>query len=61
MEWEVGWRFKREGTYVYLWLIHVVWQKKYNIVSNYLPIKNKFKTKQTKNVTTGSDSWSFAQ
>ena len=20
-------RFKREGTYVYLWLIHVVWQK----------------------------------
>ena len=27
-EWEVGeGRFKREGTYVYLWLIHVVWQK----------------------------------
>ena len=26
--WEVGWRFKREGTYVYLWLIYVdVWQK----------------------------------
>ena len=25
---EVGWRFKREGTCVYLWLIHVdVWQK----------------------------------
>ena len=25
---EVGGRFKREGTYVYLWLIHVdVWQK----------------------------------
>ena len=24
----VGGRFKREGTYVYLWLIHiVVWQK----------------------------------
>ena len=20
---EVGWRFKREGIYVYLWLIHV--------------------------------------
>ena len=36
-------------------------EKKYNIVSNYLPIKNEFKTKQTKNVTTGSDSWSFAQ
>ena len=25
---EVGGRFKREGTYVYLWLIHVdIWQK----------------------------------
>ena len=29
MEWEVGGRFKREGIYVYLWLIHVdVRQKK---------------------------------
>ena len=28
MEREVGGRFKREGTYVHLWLIHVdVWQK----------------------------------
>ena len=28
MEWEVGGRFKREGTCVYPWLIHVdVWQK----------------------------------
>ena len=28
MEWEVRGRFKREGAYVYLWLIHVdVWQK----------------------------------
>ena len=27
--WEVGERFKKEGTYVYLWLIHVeVWQKR---------------------------------
>ena len=26
--WDVGGRFKKEGTYVYLWLIHVgVWQK----------------------------------
>ena len=26
--WEVGERFKREGTYVYLWLVHIdVWQK----------------------------------
>jgi len=30
MGWEVGGRFKREGTYVYLWLIHVdIWQKPY--------------------------------
>ena len=28
MGWDaVGGRFKREGTYVYLWLIHIVWQK----------------------------------
>ena len=28
MEWEMGENFKREGTYVYLQLIHVdVWQK----------------------------------
>ena len=28
MVWEVGGRFKRERTYVHLWLIHVdVWQK----------------------------------
>ena len=28
MEWDVGGRFKREGTYVYLWLIHAdMWQK----------------------------------
>ena len=28
MGWEVGGRFKKEGTYIYLWLIHVnIWQK----------------------------------
>ena len=28
MGWEVERRFKREGAYVYLWLVHVdVWQK----------------------------------
>ena len=28
MEWEVGGRLEREGTHVYLWLIHAdVWQK----------------------------------
>ena len=28
MGWEMGARFKREGIYVYLWLIHVVVQQK---------------------------------
>ena len=33
MGWGVGGRFKREGTYVYRWLIHVVlWQKPTQIV-----------------------------
>ena len=28
MRWEMGGRFKREGTYVYLWLIHAdVWRR----------------------------------
>jgi len=28
MAWEMGGGFRREGTYVYLWLIHVdVWQR----------------------------------
>ena len=28
MGWQVSGRSKREGTYVYLWLIHVaIWQK----------------------------------
>lgn len=28
MDWEVGWRFKRKWTYLYLWLLHtVIWQK----------------------------------
>ena len=39
----MGWgrRFKREGTYVYLWLIHVdVWQKP-SQYCNYPLIKNK--------------------
>ena len=37
-----GGRFKRAGTYIYLWLIHVgVWQK-----HNILPIKNKSQEKK---------------
>ena len=42
----MGGSFKREGTYVYLWLIHVdVWQKP-SQYHNYLPIKNSVVTKQ---------------
>ena len=43
--WEVGGRFKSEGTYVYLWLIRVdVWQKSnQHCKSNYPSIKHKFK------------------
>ena len=38
-----GGRFKRERTYVYLWLIHVdVWRKTTQYC-NYPPIKNKIK------------------
>ena len=38
---EVEGRFKREGTYVYLWLIHVgVWQRPTQYC-NYPLIKNK--------------------
>ena len=41
MGWEVGGRLMREGTYVYLWLIHVdVWQKPTQCC-NYSSIKNK--------------------
>ena len=40
---EVRGSFKREGIYVYLWLIHVeVDRKQQNSVNNYPSIKNKF-------------------
>ena len=39
--WEMEGRLKREGTYVYLWLIHVdIWQKPKQYC-NYTSIKNK--------------------
>ena len=45
MVWEVGGRLKREGTYVYLGLIHVyVWQKSTQYC-NYPSIKNKLRKK----------------
>ena len=40
MLWEVGGRFQMEGTYVYLWLIHVdVWQKPIQYCRDYPSIK----------------------
>lgn len=39
---DIGGSFKREGTHVYLWLIHVeVWRTQQNLQSIYLSIKNK--------------------
>ena len=63
MGWEVGGRFKREGTYVYLWLIHGdVWQKPiqyYKVIILQLKI-NKFlkrKKKEKINLKTWLDSY----
>jgi len=53
MGWEVGGRFKREGTSVYLWLIHDdVWPKPTQYC-NYPPIKNKLQ----KNFFKKKDAW----
>ena len=48
MGWEVTGRLRREGTYVYLWLIHVdVWQKPTQYC-NYPSIKNKLRKNKVK-------------
>jgi len=46
---ELGGRFKKEGTYVYLWLIHVeIWQKTTKFCKAIiLQLKNNFKKKRT--------------
>ena len=45
MEWEVRGRFKREGTYVYLWLIVLMYgRNKHNVKAIILQLKiNKLK------------------
>ena len=43
MEWEVGWRLRREEIYVYIWLTHVEGWQKSSQHCNSLPIKNKIK------------------
>ena len=47
---EMGGRFKREGTYVYLWLIHVdIWQKTTKFCKAIiLQLKNKLKKKKNR-------------
>ena len=49
MEWEVRGRFKRVGTYVYLWLIYVdIWQKQYcKVLILQLKINKFFKIKES--------------
>ena len=44
---EVGGSFKREGTYVYLWLIHDDVQNNHNMQGNYPPTEKKKKKKNT--------------
>lgn len=42
MEWQVGKRFKREGTYAYLGLVYiVVWQKPIHCIAFILQLKKK--------------------
>ena len=51
---EMGGRFKREGMYVYLWLIHVdIWQKPTKFCKAIiLQLRNnKFKIKKRKDIT----------
>ena len=50
MGWEMGEGFRKEGTYVYLWLIHVdVWQKPTQCCKAIL-LQSKIKKEREKNV-----------
>ena len=53
MGWEVGEKFKKEGTYVYLWLIHVdIWQKATQHCKIILQLKiNKFFKRRKKELS----------
>ena len=55
MWWEVTGRFKKEGTYMYLWLIHVgVWQKPTQYCKAIiLQLKINFKKARRKHSSTG--------
>ena len=47
---EVGGKFKREGTYVYLWLIHAdVWKKPTQYCKAITQLKRNLKQKMNKN------------
>ena len=41
MVWELGGRFKREGTYVNLWLIHVMYGRNQNNIVKQLSFDEK--------------------
>ena len=53
MGWEVGEKFKKEGPYVYLWLIHVdIWQKATQHCKIILQLKiNKFFKRRKKELS----------
>ena len=53
MGWEVGEKFKKEGTYVYLWLIHVdIWHKATQHCKIILQLKiNKFFKRRKKELS----------
>ena len=53
---EMGGRFKREGAYVHLWLIHVdVWQKTKFCKAIILQLKNKLIKKEEKAMYNGQE------
>ena len=58
MGWKVGGRLKREGTYIYIWLIHVdVWQKPtQQCKAIILQLKiNKFLKREKKTISGGTN------
>ena len=56
MRWKVGRRFKREGTYVYLWLIHLMYSRNQHIIIKQLfSIKRKTCQGQRSGMEEGRD------
>ena len=51
MRGEMGGRFKREGVYVYLWLIHVRFDRKQQNSVKQLSFNNKINFKKSRDVS----------